>query len=127
MTQPATRRWKMKEVSTLLIAYDGSACSDAALIDLRRAGLPPALKAVVVTVADIILPPSDDELSADDIPAIRIPEVERHAQARAEKAIKEARAYAERAAQRVKADFPAWDVMAEVLCDSPVWSVLKMA
>lgn len=117
----------MKEVLRILIAYDGSASSDAALNDLKRAGLPPALKAVVVTVADIILPPSDDELSTDDMPAVRIPEVERHAQARAEKAIKETRIYAERAAQRLKADFPGWDVIAEVLCDSPAWGVLKMA
>ncbi|MEK6280392.1 MAG: universal stress protein [Acidobacteriota bacterium] len=117
----------MKEVLRLLIAYDGSVCSDAALNDLKRAGLPPALKAVVLTVADIILPPSDDELSTDEMPAIRIPEVERHAQARAQKAIKEARTYAERAARRVKASFPGWDVVAEVLCDSPAWAVLKMA
>ena len=117
----------MKEVSKILIAYDGSACSDAALNDLRRAGLPWPFEAVVVTVADIILPPPDDELPADDMPAIRIPEVERHAQAHAEKAIKEARTFAERAAKRVKADFPGWDVRAEVRCDSPAWAVIKMA
>jgi Universal stress protein UspA and related nucleotide-binding proteins len=117
----------MKEVSKLLIAYDGSACSDAALNDLRRAGLPVALEAVVVTVADIILPPPDDELPADDRPAILIPEVERHAQARAEKAIKEARALAEQAAQRVKADFPNWDVRAEVRCDTPAWAIIELA
>ncbi len=50
----------MKEVSKILIAYDGSACSDAALNDLRRAGLPAAVGVLVVTVADIILPPSED-------------------------------------------------------------------
>lgn len=117
----------MKEVSKLLIAYDGSACSDAALNDLSRAGLPTALEAVVVTVADIIVPPPDEELPADDRPAIRIPEVERHAQARAEKAIKEARALAEQAAQRVKADFPSWEVRAEVRCDTPAWAIIEMA
>jgi nucleotide-binding universal stress UspA family protein len=117
----------MKEVSKLLIAYDGSACSDAALNDLRRAGLPTALEAVVITVADIILPPPDDSLPADDQPAIRIPEVERHAQARAEKAITEARAFAEQAAQRVKADFPRWDVRTEVRCDAPAWAIIELA
>ncbi|MBA3768378.1 MAG: universal stress protein [Acidobacteria bacterium] len=117
----------MSVISKILIAYDGSACSDAALNDLTRAGLPSALEAVVVTVADVILPPPDDEMPADDQPAIRIPEVERHAQARAEKAIKEVRAFAERAAKRVKADFPGWDVRAEAQCDSPAWAVIKMA
>jgi nucleotide-binding universal stress UspA family protein len=117
----------MKEISKILIAYDGSPCSDAALQDLRRAGLSSGLEAVVVTVADVILPPPDDALPDDDQPAIRIPEVERHAQAHAEKVIKEARVFAERAAKRVKADFPGWDVRAEVRCDSPAWAVIKMA
>jgi nucleotide-binding universal stress UspA family protein len=117
----------MNEVSTLLIAYDGSACSDAALNDLRRAGLRAAVEAVVVTVADMILPPPDDELPDDDVAAIRIPEVERRARSRSEMAIREARAFAERAAKRVKADFPGWTVKAEARCDSPPWAVIKMA
>jgi nucleotide-binding universal stress UspA family protein len=117
----------MNEVSKLLIACDGSACSDAALNDLRRAGLRATVEAVVVTVADVILPPPDDELPDDDVPAIRIPEVERHARARSEMAIRKARAFAERAAKRVKADFPGWTVKAEVRCDSPPWAVIKMA
>jgi nucleotide-binding universal stress UspA family protein len=117
----------MKEVSKVLIAYDSSACSDAALNDLTRAGLPASLEAVVLTVADIILPPSDDSLPADDVPAIRIPEVERHAQEHAHEAINEARAIAEKAAKRLNADFPDWDVKAEVRCDSPAWAVIKMA
>jgi nucleotide-binding universal stress UspA family protein len=117
----------VKGISKILIAYDGSACSDAALNDLEWAGLPMAVDAVVVTVADVILPPLDEALPADDMPAIRIPEVERHAQAHAEKAIKGARTFAERAAKRVKADFPGWDVRAEVRCDSPAWALVKMA
>jgi nucleotide-binding universal stress UspA family protein len=117
----------MKEVSKLLIAYDGSACSDAALKDLARAGLPMALEAVVLTVADIILPPPDEALAAEDLPAIRIPEVQRHAQAHARKAIEEARAFAERGANRVKEDFPGWNIKAEVRCDSPAWAVVKVA
>ena len=86
----------MKKVSKILIAYDGSSCSDAALDRFRTRRTAAALEAVVVTVADIILPPPDDELPADDVPAIRIPEVERHAKERAEKAIKEAQAFADR-------------------------------
>jgi nucleotide-binding universal stress UspA family protein len=115
----------MKEVSKILIAYDGSACSDAALQDLRRAGLPAAAEAVVLTAADVILPPPDEELP--DAPAVRIPEVERYARAHAEKALKGARAFAESAAARVKADFPGWEVRAEADCDAPAWAVIKAA
>jgi nucleotide-binding universal stress UspA family protein len=115
----------MKKVSKVLIAYDGSSCSDAALTDLGRAGLPLAVDAVVVTVADIILPPPDNELP--DVPAVRIPEVERHAKERAERAINEAQAFADQGAKRVKADFPGWNVRSEVRCGAPAWAILEMA
>ena len=115
----------MKKVSRILIAYDGSSCSDAAVADLDRAGLPGIIDAVVMTVADIILPPPDDELT--DEPAVRIPEVERHAKERAERAINEAQAFADEAAMRVRADFPGWKVRTEVRCDSPAWAILEMA
>ncbi len=117
----------MKKVSRVLIAYDGSSCSDAALADLGRAGLPSAMDAVVLTVSDIILPPNDDELSADDVPAIRIAEVERHAKERAERAITGAQVFADRGAERIKAAFPAWSVRSAVRCDAPAWAILEMA
>jgi nucleotide-binding universal stress UspA family protein len=116
----------MNKVSKILIAYDGSSCSDAALADLARAGLPMVVDAVVVTVSDIILPPPDDELPADDVPAVRIPEVERHAKERAEVAINEAQALADQGAKRIKADFPGWNVSSEVRCDSPAWAILEI-
>jgi len=117
----------MKKVSRVLIAYDGSSCSDAALTALGRAGLPLAVDAVVVAVADIILPPPNDKLPADDVPAVRIPEVERHARERGERATTEAQAFADQGAQRVKANFPGWNVRTEVRCDSPAWAILELA
>jgi hypothetical protein len=38
----------------VLIAYDGSSCADAALEDLRHAGLPRIAKALVLSVADVM-------------------------------------------------------------------------
>ena len=40
----------------LLIAYDGSKCADAALDDLRRAGLPRKMEVLVLSVADVLMP-----------------------------------------------------------------------
>src|SRR5688500_16491781 len=37
----------------VLVGYDGSDCSDAAIADLRHAGLPPRTDARVVTVANV--------------------------------------------------------------------------
>jgi nucleotide-binding universal stress UspA family protein len=117
----------MKKVSRILIAYDGSSCSDAALTDLESAGLPMTVDAVVVTVIDIILPPPDAVLPPDAEPAIRIPKVERLAKERGEKAINEAHALADQGAKRVKANFPDWNVSTEVRCDTPAWAILEMA
>jgi nucleotide-binding universal stress UspA family protein len=114
----------MRRISRILIAYDGSRCSDAALQDLRRAGLPPVVEATLVTLADVIVPPPDDELP--DLPAIRIPEVQ-HARALAAKAINEARAFAELAATKLQADFAGWQVKTRVDCDTPAWAVIRMA
>ena len=116
----------MQGILRILIAYDGSVCADAALDDLWRAGLPTALEAMVVTVADVILPPPDARADVDELPA-RALEGVWHTQARAEQAVKEARAVAERAAKRVKADFPGWVVQGEACGDSPAWAVSKMA
>jgi hypothetical protein len=41
----------------VLIGYDGSPCADEALQDLQRAGLPPEVEAVVLSVADLWLLP----------------------------------------------------------------------
>ncbi len=116
----------MKALSKILIAYDGSAYGDAALNDLQCAGLPATLEAVVLTVADVILPPPGDEVHEEEL-LIHIPEGIRHAQEHAEQAVTEARALAERAAARVKADFPSWEVKAEACGDSPAWAVIKLA
>jgi very-short-patch-repair endonuclease len=42
----------MKDGMRVLITYDGSAHADAALADLRRAGLPREAEALLVSVAD---------------------------------------------------------------------------
>lgn len=40
----------------ILIGYDGSASADAALDDLRRAGLPREAEALIVSVGDLLMP-----------------------------------------------------------------------
>ena len=57
----------------ILIAYDGSDASRTPIEDLRRAGLPPDVEALVLTVADVWLPPETPE---GDVP-LRAPVVER--------------------------------------------------
>ena len=41
----------------ILIGYDGSACAEAALDDLTRAGLPDSAETHILSVAEVWLPP----------------------------------------------------------------------
>ena len=113
-------------VYRLVIGYDGSPCSDAALSDLRRAGLPERVDAVVVTVADIFTPP-EDELAEDDVLSPGAAALVAHSQAEARKAVEHALTVAEQGANRVEADFPGWEVRAEAYGDSPAWALIRRA
>jgi hypothetical protein len=73
-----------------LIAYDGSDYANAALEDLHRAGLPRVVEALIMSVADVFLPPSSS--LAPTLPA-EVPVVQR-ALAQATHAVDEARALA---------------------------------
>lgn len=117
---------RSKERFKLLIGYDGSPCSDAALNDLTRAGLPDDVDALVLTVANVF-PPPDDELTEDDLVSPGAAALVARAHAEARKAIDHALAVAEQGASRVKAAFPRWEVKFEAEGDSPAWALIKQA
>lgn len=113
----------------ILIAYDGSECADASRADLRRAGLPPRAEAVVVSVAEVWLPPpppssyallKDEGVASDALSAANVP-------AHAAPAVEEANSLALEAAERLRGSFPEWTVRAEALSGSPAWEVVKKA
>jgi nucleotide-binding universal stress UspA family protein len=100
-----------------LIAYDGSACAEAALEDLKRAGLPGEVEAMVVTVAELWAPPPsatfEPPLTAatEPLPA----------------PVEAARNLAIKASRRLQPIFPTWDVNAEALAGSPASAILNKA
>ena len=112
----------------LLIAYDGSRCSEAALDDLVRAGLPGACEAVVMSVAEVWLPPQNGDGS---ITGIKLdPQTEKSIQKHYEKGKKvvaEAETLANHAKRRLKNMFPQWRVTAEATYGSPAWEILTRA
>ncbi len=116
----------MKRISKLLIAYDGSTCSDAALDDLKRAGLPKQLEAVVMTVAMVFLPP-DEQIPDDEVVSPAAAAMVSTLQQEARDALKYAGAIAERGANRIKQEFPDWNVSFRAEGDSPAWAVIKTA
>lgn len=112
----------------LLIGYDGSECSSVAINDLKHAGLAPVVDAVVLTTADVwagLL----EERKLDIDPGSRLA-VERFigpARARAEKAVADGRALAQRGADQLARLFPQWHVSADAVADTPHWALLKRA
>jgi nucleotide-binding universal stress UspA family protein len=113
----------MKKISKLLIAYDGSECSDAMLQDLRRAGLPAAVEAVVATIAYVFVPDKEVKEPISGPAAAMV----RPSQLRATEAVESALATAEQAAVRIRQDFPGWSVRAEAEGGTPAWELVQMA
>lgn len=111
----------------VMIAYDGSAYADAALDDLRRAGLPREAEALVVSVGDGLVsaytPLAEVAgtalMSGRVFPAIVV------AKEQAVRLLAEARGFAARARERVLSYFPGWEVRTSVLEGSPSGELLR--
>lgn len=116
----------MNKKMRILIAYDGSECADAALEDLKRAGLPKTAEAIVMTMADVFLPPPINEEIDNSFP-MYVPAGVRRAHERAERKLKEAESMAKRASEQIKESFPEWQVHHEALADSPAWALIRTA
>jgi nucleotide-binding universal stress UspA family protein len=98
----------MKERMRILIGYDGSECADAAIDDLRRAGLPKEAIAIVFSVVENwLLWSSGFELAEGMDELIQV------------------QATARRGAARVKSLMPQWEVMSKMGVGSPASVILE--
>ena len=113
----------------ILIAYDGSACADATLYDLHRAGLPREAEAIVISVAETWLPPpppSSYEIvetvfaEGPTTDAAKVSE-------RESVALADAQALATQAAKRIQHSFPDWNIRSEAQFGSPASELLARA
>ncbi|HKS30042.1 MAG TPA: universal stress protein [Pyrinomonadaceae bacterium] len=113
----------------VLVAYDGSAYSDAALKDLRRAGLPEETQALVVSVADALAMPSASVLETVETAMIsrRVTAAIAQAQSNALQAFTDAKEYSEKAAASLRSYFPHWEVRSEALAGTPSEELLRKA
>ena len=113
----------------LLIAYDGSRCAEAALDDLTHAGLPVKGDAMVISVAEVWLPPpppSSLEIVELAVTAKGPLGLERKYMA-GSAAVKHASKLAAKAAARFRANFPEWTVKQEAVWGSPNWEIFSKA
>jgi nucleotide-binding universal stress UspA family protein len=111
----------------VLVAYDGSQCADAALDDLTHAGLPKKGEALVMSVAEVWLPPPPP--SAYEIvgtSSSSLPGLQRKYMAGSQ-AVKDADEIAAKAAERIQTNFPNWKVKHESVWGSPGWELFSKA
>jgi nucleotide-binding universal stress UspA family protein len=111
----------------ILIAHDGSECADTALEDLLRAGLPGDAEALVLSAVDVYLPPPQGTETLEDTFPFQVPAGVKRARAHAARALEDAKSLAARAGERVRANFPGWEVRSEADADSPAWAIIKKA
>lgn len=114
----------MNENFRILIAYDGSSDADAALDDLKSAGLNgKAVEALIISVAEVWLPPQDE---AGEEPEFITEGLRKKYEERLE-VLNETREIAGKAAERLGAMFPDWHVSADATYGSPAWEILFRA
>lgn len=106
----------MKNRMRILIGYDGSESADAALDELRRAGLPVEAEALIISVAEhwMFPLPIQETSQVGFIDSF-------------EDFLKESRASARQAANRVQSYFPSWELRAEASVGSPATLLLEKA
>lgn len=101
----------------IMIAYDGSKCADAALKDLRRAGLPRDAEVLIVFVEEfvpVMPPPGVLAVGVEQTPL-------------GGSFVAERRELAQAACQRLQQDFPTWKLRAEADMGSPSAILLAKA
>lgn len=116
----------------LLIGYDGSECAEAAIGDLRYAGIPDGSEAVVLSVGDLVV----ETPYAGVAPSLAAPRADvpyspaaviAQARAAAAAVMAEARQASVNGANLVSSLFPRWIVHAEAVADSPYWALVAKA
>jgi nucleotide-binding universal stress UspA family protein len=116
----------MKKTMKILVAYDGSECADAALMDLKRAGLGAECEVLVMSLADVFVPSPVAGPSEDNLPSYMPASVKR-AHERARHKLEEAEGLAKRAGDQIKSMFPLWHVSYTAEADSPAWALIRKA
>lgn len=113
----------------VLIGYDGSSYADAALDELRRAGLPREVEALVVTVGDVLMtpPPSRYDTYMLALTSQRATSVLAPVREHVSQALGEAQGLAAEASRRVWSCFPDWHVRAEALVGTPSRELIQRA
>jgi nucleotide-binding universal stress UspA family protein len=110
----------------IVIGYDGSSCADSALEDLSRAGLPQKAEALVISVAELRLPPPPPSsygiLSGYAVGVGTSADAETSS-----RVVDDAQALAFQASRLIQASFPGWEVRHDGRPGSPAGEIIEKA
>ena len=111
----------------ILIGYDGSKSADSALDDLQRAGLPGDIEALLLSVAEIWMPPPSNGNDPEEyIPEVGQDWLERHRKVR-QSALSETQSLCRYANEILQRKFPQWKIHSETIAGSPARKILEKA
>ena len=111
----------------ILIAYDGSESADTGIDGLQRAGLPTEADALVVSVAEVWLPPTPNPDGLDDIFPLQNPPGLKRSREHAARIVVHAKELAALGTKLVQRIFPNWKVGHQVENGSPGFELLNSA
>jgi nucleotide-binding universal stress UspA family protein len=122
----------MSKRMRILVGYDGSSYADAAVDDLRRAGLPSEVEALVVSVGDApivpLVPPfASHEVIERALVGERVVSIVDHANRQVSESLKQANELVLSASLRLRSYFPSWQVHGEVLAGTPAPELVRRA
>jgi nucleotide-binding universal stress UspA family protein len=119
----------MRKVMKVLIGYDGSSYADAALDDLRRAGLPRECEALVLSVGNppVIPPLASHEIIQKAFVGESVIAIVEHANKEAAQALHESNELALGASQQLQSYFPSWSVRPEATAGGPASELMRKA
>lgn len=113
----------------ILIGYDGLPGADAALDDLKRAGLPREAQALIVSVADPLIAPGTANYGfvEEALKTRRVTTSVMMVQKETARVLLEAKAFTTKAGERVRSYFPDWHVRSQVLTGPPATELIRSA
>lgn len=111
----------------VLIGHDGSSYADDAIADLKQAGLPNGVEALVVTVGDapLVAPFASHRIIEQTFVGERVLSIVEHANRQATEALSDARNIARNAALQLSTYFPSWIVTSEVVSGTPATQLIR--
>ena len=113
----------------ILIGYDGSESADVALDDLRGAGLPREVEALIVSVSDGLVNPSSSiaDIAGSAVTSRRVTAAIAVARDQSAQALEEAKEFAAKAGDRVRSYFRDWKIRAEGIPGRPATELINKA